>query len=258
MGNKVGVDDLSEKNKMRIQASLTDYVAMRTEQNVMLTRQTTVLCLTITIAGVLFGLGYSLIPQNISVVAEKASAISENSTMITENMSKLAEDVSVLQENTYGLLRFGLFSVIIPCVCMFTGAIWLDCAYRQQRLCAYMYRVEDRVNRMLEVKESCDTSCLFWEHFAAEDSKTKKIFKTNMLYYFFCLALYIFFPVLCFVFDRFVMKTKMENWGYIIIGIYALYLVFCLMYIGRIMKTHPYLEKKGNKKGRQSSSKTSR
>lgn len=215
------IETLAERTKMTIQASISDYSIMRAEQNTMLSRQTTVLCLTITIAGVLFGIGYNLLS---------------------------GEGLSGTAINKYPLLQFCLFSVIIPCIFMFLGAIWIDCAYRQQRLCAYLYSVEERVNNLLLDTADINKAALYWEHFASLDSKKRKHFRPNQLYYYFCLALYIFFPILSFLFNIIVLQVGIEKWFLIIIFVYVLYLVFIFSYVIAILQIHPYLDKKTRKR----------
>ncbi len=82
--------------------------------------------------------------------------------------------------------------LIIPGIYAFFGTLWLDQVYRQRRLAAYIYEIENISafphNRSVALSAG-------WEHYVQGNRRKQRLNKPSRYYYHICLGLFFAVPV---------------------------------------------------------------
>lgn len=122
--------------------------------------------------------------------------------------------------------------VLIPCVFMLMGGLWIDCVFRMMSLATYLYRIEQKVGEILKLNE--DEIIGYEHHISRSNIGVAFVFRPNHWYYYICLFFFIFCPWATIAFHCFVLNKVWFDWCYITFGIYALFMLFMFFYCARI------------------------
>lgn len=125
--------------------------------------------------------------------------------------------------------------LIVPGMFAFFGTLWLDQVYRQRRLAAFIYKIED----MYQYEGDWYSG---WEHFVQGNRKVQKLNWPSRYYYHICLGLFMFFPpatyILACIFKAGnVLNIHHELHVPAVFGIvlYFVFLIFAILYIHSIL-----------------------
>ena len=122
--------------------------------------------------------------------------------------------------------------VLIPCVFMLTGGLWMDAVYRQMSLASYLHDIETKVNAILMLSGE---NLIGREHYIGKKNKgVPFVLRANHWYHYVCLFFFIFCPWATIVFHCFIFNKPWFDWCYITFGIYSLFIVFFVSYCARI------------------------
>lgn len=119
-----------------------------------------------------------------------------------------------------------IFLLIIPCVSIFSGILWLDCIYRQVKMGTYISLIENKINKLFSYDNK---NALNWEHYADAEANTSFIKKINHWGYYFGLAFYLLMPAVSFVYSICVIK-KWHWMGWISVLMYICFVFFMFGY----------------------------
>lgn len=100
--------------------------------------------------------------------------------------------VYILDKDENDLRQIGFCAcLIVPGLYSFFGALWLDQVFRQRRLTAYIYQIEETASFYPGING--------WEHYVQGARLKNKLNLPSRGYYFICLGLFFFFPPVTFV-----------------------------------------------------------
>ena len=100
--------------------------------------------------------------------------------------------VYILDKDENDLRQIGFCAcLIVPGLYSFFGALWLDQVFRQRRLSAYIYQIEETA--------SFYPGIYGWEHYVQGARLKNKLNLPSRGYYFICLGLFFFFPFVTFI-----------------------------------------------------------
>jgi len=135
-------------------------------------------------------------------------------------------------ETINDLFLASLNCVLIPCVFMLTGGLWIDAVFRQMSLATYLHEIECKVNEILSLSGE---NVIGREHYIGRMNKgIPFVFRANHWYHYVCLFFFIFCPWATIVFHYFIFSKPWYNWCYITFVIYILFLGFFVSYCARI------------------------
>ena len=78
--------------------------------------------------------------------------------------------------------------VLIPCVFMLTGGLWIDCVFRMMSLATYLYHIENKVSGILGLERN---EIIGYEHHISRSNDgVAFVFRPNHWYYYICLFFY--------------------------------------------------------------------
>ena len=125
--------------------------------------------------------------------------------------------------------------LIVPGLFAFFGILWLDQVYRQRRLAAYIYTLEELYRQM-------DTCYGGLEHFVLGDRGKDRLNWPSRFYYYICAGLFFFFPpatyiLACLYKAGNVLSAHHELHGpaWFGIALYLAFLFFAVLYIRSIL-----------------------
>lgn len=169
IGNGLKQKCLKENEKVFIDVSLTEYKELRGELREVIARQNSVLLSSIAQFATLVGIGVAIIS------------------------SEKALDLKMWIGN--------LFCVVIPCITLLLGIIWIDLAYRQIRTAAYIYKMENQINKLIHVDccQAEDRKALFWEHYVDKKLGENGNKRFEIISYACSVTTYLILPLLLFV-----------------------------------------------------------
>lgn len=144
--------------------------------------------------------------------------------------------VYILDKDENDLRQIGFCAcLIIPGLYSFFGTLWLDQVFRQRRLAAYIYQIEEI--------ESFDTDRRGWEHYVQGARLHSKPNLPSRGYYFICLGLFIFFPPVTFILSCVyrvgnVLSRSSELFvpAWVGIVLYSAFIIAACFYIRSILK----------------------
>lgn len=187
-------NSIDDKQKLFIEVSLKEYQEIRTELREVIGRQNTVLF----------------------------SSIAQFATLIGVGLAVLSTDFI----SDVMLWTSSIFGVLIPCITILLGVIWIDLAYRQIMMGSYIYSIETQVIQLLDLGESDTESrkVMFWEHY------NRKREKVDFLSYLCSMIVYLVLPILCFFVSWYSSGWKWLNSYYITAMFFVVCFVFILLY----------------------------
>ncbi len=125
--------------------------------------------------------------------------------------------------------------LIVPGLYAFFGIMWLDQVYRQRRLAAYMFMLE-------ELMQHSDPWYNGWEHFVQGNREEDKRNWPSRFYYHICLGLFFAFPPATYIFACVYKAGNVVSSQHELhiparlgIGLYIAFLVFAIIYIISIL-----------------------
>ena len=128
-----------------------------------------------------------------------------------------------------------LFFLVLPSISCFFGLLWLDQVYRQFRMLKYGVYLENKINKLANVKNTANHAIVFWEHWLKTDEKTIDIKgDISKLYYCICLVLFFVLPLISVTFG--LTQIGITNWLFGGIFVYICYMILSIIYIRRVLK----------------------
>ncbi|MBQ6844188.1 MAG: hypothetical protein IJO60_06105 [Agathobacter sp.] len=199
----------------KLEIMLTEYSALKSEQNNMFVAQFTVIGIWITFLGVI-----------ISWILDVISQINSLSTL--DAISQI-NSLSALEANK--IILSLLIWILLPGVNSLLFLIWLDLATRFIKCAHYIFGIENRL------KEKYPET-MQWEHFLYKETKDVPLLKkTNYLYY--CIMIgvmivsYILIGILAVSFRD---MCKIEWYHMIFLGFILFFTIVCtVLYVRRIL-----------------------
>lgn len=128
-------------HKEKLQALLTEYSCLRAEAQHEDTHQIQLVTLTFTVLGV---------------------AVTAAATFGKEFLTSLNKEMCLF-----------LFIIVLPFLFMFMGLIWIDLIYRRVRFGIYTIKLENKINRLLQVEAG--NEAMEWEHWIKRLDNERKI-----------------------------------------------------------------------------------
>ncbi|MBQ7897343.1 MAG: hypothetical protein IJ323_02855 [Clostridia bacterium] len=193
---------LTDNEKAFLDISLKEYQEIRAELREVIARQNTVL---------------------FSSIAQFAALVSLGLTVLTtEYISN-----SILWASN-------IFGILIPCLTILLGVIWIDLAYRQITMGCYVYSIEVQVNQLIHCggTESQPRQALFWEQY------NHKKYKVDFISYLCSMMIYLVFPIMCFLIFLYITDGKFYTRYCITAVVFSICVLFIISYIVEICKIY--------------------
>lgn len=204
-----------EKNieifKLKFQAMITEYNAMKTESIEKLKMQITLISLYITALA----------------------------TVLSISLDKSTDNIIILDEKN-------LFCFVIPCVTICIAAIWLDQVYRQIKIAYFLSLLEEKINKFLESDNNFSSSAMIWEHWLRTDEINTGKINASLTFYYVCLGIFSFVPILSFLYGFNIINFNINLIRMQSIICFAGYFIFILLsavYVINILKLNNKVKK---------------
>ncbi|MBE6733064.1 MAG: hypothetical protein E7561_03615 [Ruminococcaceae bacterium] len=203
-------NDEYANEKFFVETSITEYKELRTELREVMSRQSSVLLSTITQFVALGSLG--------TAVLSVSEEIIKNSKLWVG----------------------GLFYFVIPCLTILLGIIWMDLAYRQVSIASYIYLIEEQIIDIIHNEDSdyLNRKVLYWEHFIDKKNKINPFTNINMWSYICSVIVYIVLPVALVLITCFNDLCTWNNWYYITVAFFSIFIFFIIWYCIKMVKTY--------------------
>lgn len=93
----------------------------------------------------------------------------------------LAAAAATLSDNIPEKVGLFFFLILLPCLVMFLGLLWIDLIYRRTRFGCYTKRLENKINALLQEKTSFQP-IMEWEHWIQDLEDGKGFFRTTRFF----------------------------------------------------------------------------